>query len=197
MLKSFKKIKEYIKVSDAAPISRRYFVMNSFDGSMTILGIILGAYIVRVNNVAWIISTGIGAAIAMGISGVFGAYLTEEAERARIVHSLEKAMLKKLDKTIIGRSARFATIWTALIDGISPLLAALVCLSPLFLTFVNFIAIADAIFLSIVTTFVVLFMLGVFLGRTSRKNVFIHGMKMLLAGLILLFILFFFKLYNF
>ena len=39
------RIEEYIKISNVGEISRRYFVMNAFDGALTMLGVIIGAHI--------------------------------------------------------------------------------------------------------------------------------------------------------
>jgi len=33
-----------------SPIARRYFIKNGFDGSMTVLGIIIGSWIVEVTK---------------------------------------------------------------------------------------------------------------------------------------------------
>jgi len=43
-MKFLEKIKRYINISGITPISRRYFIMNAFDGATTILGIVIGAY---------------------------------------------------------------------------------------------------------------------------------------------------------
>lgn len=42
--KTLKRWKRYHKISDAGSITRRYFVMNAFDGALTMLGVIIGAY---------------------------------------------------------------------------------------------------------------------------------------------------------
>jgi predicted membrane protein (TIGR00267 family) len=65
------------------PIARRCFVKNGFDGSMTMLGIIVGAWVVNATQTEIIVTSGLGACLAMGISGVSGAYMTERAERKR------------------------------------------------------------------------------------------------------------------
>ena len=51
------------------PIARRYFIKNGFDGSMTVLGIIVGSWIVRVTEPEIIVTAGLGACLAMGVSG--------------------------------------------------------------------------------------------------------------------------------
>ncbi len=41
---------EYIKISEANKIARRYFIMNSFDGAVTILGVLLGVLFGGITN---------------------------------------------------------------------------------------------------------------------------------------------------
>ncbi|MFQ6065211.1 MAG: VIT1/CCC1 transporter family protein [Candidatus Bathyarchaeia archaeon] len=187
-MKFLDKIRDYIRISRFAPIGRRYFIKNAFDGAMTSLGIVVGAYVAGDPSPFFIISAGLGAALAMGLSGLVGAYVTEEAERTKELNSLERAMLKNLEESVIGRASRFASIWAGIVDGLSPALAAIVCLAPFFLFSITF-----AIQLSIAITLVVLFLLGAFLGRISSRNVLLHGIKLLCVGLILTFILLAFK----
>lgn len=187
------KIRGYMRVSKVSSMSRRYFVMNSFDGAMTVLGIIIGAYVAGITDPAWVISAGLGASLAMGLSGFAGAYMTEEAERARELNNLEKSMLRSLEESVIGKASRFASLWTAMVDGVSPAIAAAVCLAPFFFSFFGVFSIDFAIQLSIVIALLVLFLLGMFLGKVSGRNIFFHGMKMLVVGLILMIVLLVFK----
>ena len=126
------KIRNYIRISRVASISRRYFIMNAFDGATTILGIVVGAYVAGITNEFWVIWSGLGATLAMGLSGFAGAYMTEEAESAKKLNSLEKSMLTELKNSVVGKANRFASLWAGIIDGLSPALAAVVCLMPFF-----------------------------------------------------------------
>jgi len=58
--------------------------MNAFDGATTVLGIVIGAYVAGITNEFWVIWSGLGATLAIGLSGFAGAYMTEEAERANL-----------------------------------------------------------------------------------------------------------------
>lgn len=189
------KLREYIRISEVSSISRRYFIMNAFDGAMTVLGIVVGAYVYGTEDPFLVISAGLGASLAMGLSGFAGAYMTEEAERTRELNNLEKSMLKKLDKTVIGKASRFASIWTGIVDGASPAIAAIICLIPFFLSSFNMLFSIDfAIKLSIAIALLILFSLGMFLGKVSNRNIVLHGTKMLVIGLILTLVLIVFKL---
>jgi len=151
------------------PIARRYFVKNGFDGSMTMLGIIVGAWIVNVTRPEIVVTAGLGACLAMGISGVSGAYMTERAERKRDLKKLESAMMTKLDDSVITDATTFVSFYAAVVDGGSPILTSLVSLSPFFLVLYGLVAIENAYMSSIVVTLVTLFMLGMYLGKMPKK----------------------------
>jgi len=54
-MKPIDKIRRYIKISEFAPIGRRYCIMNAFDGATTILGIVVGTYVAEITNELWVI----------------------------------------------------------------------------------------------------------------------------------------------
>ena len=187
-MKFLEKIRRYIKISEVAPISRRYFVMNAFDGATTVLGIVIGAYAAEITNELWVIWSGLGVSLAMGLSGFVGAYMTEEAEREKKLNSLEKSMLTDLKDSVVGKASRFASLWAGIVDGVSPALTAVVCLTPFFLSSHGLFSIDFAIQLSVAMTLSIMFLLGVFLGKISNRNRLFHGAKMLCVGLIITFI---------
>ena len=190
-----KKLKAYFELSSVASIARRCFIKNGFDGAMTVLGIVIGAFISEITNPIWILSTGIGVSIAMGLSGFFGAYITEESERSITLTNIEKSMLRKLDKTVLGRAEKFAIILVALIDGLSPFIISMISLIPFVFSIFNIIPILHAIYFSLAITLSTLFFLGLYLGKVSKKNALMTGFKMLLAGLLLTIISFVFKIF--
>jgi predicted membrane protein (TIGR00267 family) len=184
-LRFLEKIRRYIRISEVASISRRYFIMNAFDGATTVLGIVIGAYAAGITNELWVIWSGLGVSLAMGLSGFVGAYMTEEAEREKKLNSLEKSMLTELKDSVVGKASRFASVWAGIVDGVSPALTALVCLTPFFLSAYSLFSINSAIQLSVVMTLLIMFLLGVFLGKISNRNRLFHGAKMLFVGLII------------
>ncbi len=183
MVKKFwEKIKEYNKIANIAEIGRRYFVMNSFDGILTILGILIGSYIAGINDPKVILITGFGASVAMGVSGVWGTYLTEEAERKKKLKELSRHTLRSLHKTKIGRAERAAALIIAFIDGVAPFVAALIVISPFF--FASTISMQMAYYVAVAIAFVLLMLLGVFLGQISKESIFLNAVKMMIAGVI-------------
>ncbi|HDQ06673.1 MAG TPA: hypothetical protein ENN36_08145 [Candidatus Bathyarchaeota archaeon] len=193
-MKFLDKLKNYIKISGVAPISRRYFVMNAFDGATTVLGVVVGAYVAGIPNELWVIWSGFGATLAMGLSGFAGSYMAEEAEGAKRLNSLERSMLIGLKDSVVGKASHFASLWAAIIGGGAPALTGGVCLIPFLLSTKGLFSISLAVQLSVALALSIMFLLGVILGRISSRNMLLHGVKMLLVGLILTVIFFALKL---
>lgn len=185
-----KKLREYAEISGIGEISRRYFIMNAFDGALTMLGVVIGAYIANIRSPSSIISAGMAGSLAMAISGISGAYMAEKAERLKKLKSLERAMLKNLRGSIHYRSHRFAMMIASLTDGLSPFLAAMVVLSPFFLVELSIIPWDIAFRASIAITLTLLFFMGIYLGKISEENRIVYGLQMLVIGLITAFICF-------
>ncbi len=176
------RFKTYLRISKVDEIARRYFVMNAFDGALTMLGVIMGTYISGVHDPRIIISAGIGGSLAMGISGFTGAYMTELAERKQKIKTLERVMLTDLEDSMIERASMFAAVLAATIDGVSPALAAFVSVSPFILSYSASISYELSFAISLTLTLTLLFILGVYLGRVSRENKVAYGALMLFSG---------------
>lgn len=187
-LKNFSK---YSEISGVNEILRRYFVMNAFDGALTMLGIIMGAYLAGVIDPIVIIKAGMGAGLAMGISGAWGAYMAERAERSRNMKELENAIFSNLEGTMIDKASKTAMVSVALVDGVSPLIATFIAILPFFLAVYSNISIFVAIALSIVIIMCMLFSLGAFLSKVAGGRIIFNGAIMVLAGIVTLFLCFF------
>ena len=187
--KIVKKWKRYHEISNVGPITRRYFVMNAFDGALTMLGVVIGAAISgNLQNSTIIISAGIAGSIAMGASGMSGAYMTEKAERTKKLKKLEKAMLTDMKDGLYEKSHRFATIFASLVDGFSPAIAAMAVISPFFLSNFGLITPNMAFLGCIILTLAVLSILGAYLARISDESMIKYGLQMLFIGIITAFL---------
>jgi len=178
------KLRGYLRVSGVSSASRRYFVMNFFDGAMTMLGITVGAFATGSVHPRTIIGAGLGASLAMGISGFSGTYMAERAERLRRYKKLRKAMLADLKRSMHSKAFRIASLWAAFVDGVSPALAAAVSMIPFALALVGVIRVEHALVFSILLIMAMIFGLGAFLGKISRENIFLSGFKMILVGVV-------------
>jgi hypothetical protein len=59
-----------LRITRTHDIMRRYFVVNGFDGALTMLGLIIGFLVSGATGLSVIINVCLGAAIALGVSGV-------------------------------------------------------------------------------------------------------------------------------
>ena len=172
----------YLRVTRAQQILRRYFAMNAFDGAMTSLGVVIGAYISNISDPESIIGVIIVGGIAMMVSGLSGTYMTESAERNHSLNELEDGMLVDLENTIYCKAGRFVSIFAAIVDGSAPFLASIPSVIPFLLVNIGIINITTAFILSVVASLCALFLLGVYLGGISGGNVIVSGAKMVVAG---------------
>lgn len=178
----YRRYKKYFKISKSGPIARRYFVMNGFDGALTMLGILLGTYLSDFENVNVLITAGVGAAVALGVSGITSAYMAEVAERRRDLKNLESAMLINLENTIQSKANRFAIVFLSSIDGISPVITSMIILSPFFFLGGDQASIKQAYNLSFGIAAVMFFSLGAYLGKISGESMWKKGSLMLVIG---------------
>jgi predicted membrane protein (TIGR00267 family) len=175
------RLQSYSEIVNIAEIARRYFAMNAFDGVLTIIGVLMGNFTAGVEDPRIVVTTGLATCVAMGISGLWGAYLTEAAERQRELLELERDTLSDLQDTTLGKASRTAVVIVALVDGISPFLAALVVLTPFFVPQL-FPSLRWTYFTAIGLALITLFSLGAFLGHISRRNIALYGLRTVIAG---------------
>jgi predicted membrane protein (TIGR00267 family) len=172
---------QYLRVTGAQQIIRRYFAMNAFDGAMTSLGVVMGAWLGDISDPRSIIGVILTGGVAMMVSGFSGTYMTESAERNHSLNELEDAMLINLDNTIYGQASRLVSIYAALVDGSAPFFASVPAVTP-FLLVPSVFGIQTAFLISLIASMVTLFALGVYLGTISGENFLLSGAKMVLSG---------------
>lgn len=171
--------REYSEITNLGPIVRRYFVIGAFDGALTILGIIVGAYAAgaREDQLAIVLTASMSAAIALAVSSAVGAYEAERVEKKIDMSTIERAMLAKLSEE--HRDAfRFAAIASALVHGVAPLIAALPPVVPFL-----FLSVDQATVVAISVTMAILFVMGVYLGNLIRERAVLTGLRFVAAGL--------------
>jgi predicted membrane protein (TIGR00267 family) len=169
--------REALRLSGGGEIVRRYFVLNAFDGVLTMLGLVVGAHAAGA-GAPQVAGAALGAMVAMAVSGFSGAFLTEGAERKATLHELETAMLRDLDQTAHGRAARTSALVTALVNGASPTLGA----ATVFIPFALGPAPLGA-FAAMGAALAVLLGLGLYLARVAEEVPWKYGAKMVGVGL--------------
>jgi predicted membrane protein (TIGR00267 family) len=172
--------RELDEVTDLGPVVRRYFVIGAFDGALTVLGIMIGAYAAlagRPNPGGFVIAVSISASIALAISSMVGAYEAERIEKKLHRHSIERAMLVGISEE--HRSAfRTAALVSAAVHGVAPVIAALIPVVPFF-----FMEFGTATIVATLLTLAFLFTLGAYLGSLVRERIVITGLRFIATGL--------------
>jgi len=79
---------------------------------MTVFGIVLGSWVAGVGEPRIVVLAGLGASLAMGFSGFFGAFMAEKAEREGHLRKMEEATGNNVE-SIHYEAARFVTIYVA------------------------------------------------------------------------------------
>ena len=174
---------EYRRLAGVDEIGRRVLANNSFDGVLTIIGVLMGSYVAGVKDPRIVLSTGLATCVAMGISGFWGAYMAESAERKHSMRELEQAMLSDLSHSKQARASRFAVVVVSVLDGLSPLIAGMIALLP-FLFSAVWGDIMYTYVASLVVALAALFALGAFLAKIAQDSVARSGFRMVLAGLV-------------
>lgn len=177
-------VSQLLRITSTHGIMRRYFVVNGFDGALTMLGLIIGFLVSTPAELTIIINVCLGAAIALGMSGVSSAYVSETAERKRALGELEGAMIADLRESAHGEAARRVPLLIAVVNGLAPLLISLLILAPLWLAAEGIPLLLSPLYAAIGVALLLLFLLGVFLGRISGISWLRSGLQTLLIAVI-------------
>ncbi len=183
-MKLFSQVRFLLQITRTHGIVRRYFVVNGFDGALTMSGIIIGFLFSAADNLTIIINACLGAAVALGMSGLSSAYISEVAERRRELQKLQEAMVTDLQESAHGEAARWVPMLIALVNGLAPLLISILIITPLWLAKLNVPLPFPPLYMSIAVALVLIFFLGVFLGRIANISWLRSGLQTLLVAII-------------
>jgi predicted membrane protein (TIGR00267 family) len=168
---------------DVLPIARRYFVSNGFDGTLTCIGVVVGAVLSGIPDGATVIKIGLGAAVGLGTSAVWSVWEIERAETKAEILEMEKAMLTDLDDTRIQRERSTARLLHAVASGMGPILGILIPLSP-FLLEGGLLTMVEAATIAVGLGIGVLGVFGAYMGSISGQRWYVAAARMALAGLV-------------
>jgi predicted membrane protein (TIGR00267 family) len=181
-----------LRISRLGAIARRYFVTNGFDGALAMLGLLVGFRVGGEVAVRTVAAAGFGTAVALGISGLSSAYISEAAERRQELALLRAAMVESPNQSAHVLAARLAPVIISLVNGLSPFVLAQIILLPLWLSAAGVALSLPAVDLGIGVALGLVFLLGVFLGRISGTFWLWSGLRAAMlalatVGLIMLF----------
>jgi predicted membrane protein (TIGR00267 family) len=171
-----------LKITRSHVIARRYFIVNGFDGALTMLGLLVGFYVSEDVRLPVVINACLGVAIALGVSGVSSAYISEAAEKQRELKDLEKAMVTDLGGSAYGQAARLLPMVIAFVNGMAPLAISLVILLPLWLAPSLEPFSTLPLESAFVMALIIIFLLGVYLGQVSQTFWLWAGLQTLLIA---------------
>ena len=169
--------------SDIRSISRRYFISNGFDGTLTCVGIIVGGVLTGIPDGGTVIKIGLGAAVGLGTSAVWSVWEIERAETRAEILRIEAAMLTDLDDTRVQRDQRGARVIHATASGLGPLIGVLIPLTP-FLVEGTVLSMAEAGLVGVALGIGVLAVFGAYMGSISGQRWYVSALRMGLAGLV-------------
>jgi len=180
----FAQLRFLLKLSRSHGIARRYFVVNGFDGALTMLGLNLGFYLSGEHALPVVISACVGAAVALGVSGVSSAYISESAERERELQELEGAMVRDMSDTAHAQASRYVPFIIALVNGAAPFLIGMLVIVPLWLVDAGMALPVSPLQAAIGTAFFALFLLGIVIGRVRGSHWLWSGLRTLLIAMV-------------
>jgi predicted membrane protein (TIGR00267 family) len=165
------------------PIARRYFISNGFDGTLTCIGVVVGAVLSGVTDGTMVIKIGLGAAVGLGTSAVWSVWEIERAETRAEIRRIERAMLVDLDDTRVQRERSRARLLHATTSGLGPLVGILLPLTP-FLLEGTVLSMAQAAVAAVGLGIGVLGVFGAYMGSISGQRWYVAALRMALAGLV-------------
>ena len=176
-------IRRVLAKDDVRSLSRRYFIANGFDGTLTSIGVVVGAYLSGIGDGIVVIGIGLGAAVGLGTSGIWSIWEIERAETSIEQRELEASMLIELDDTRLSRDLRNEQIVLALAAASGPIIGIVVTLTP-FLFAGTAITMFQALLCSIGLGIALLAAAGAYLGSISSQRWYVAAARMGLAGIV-------------
>ena len=182
-MSALERLRRLLGREEVLSISRRYFISNGFDGTLTSIGVILGAVLSGVPDGLTVVKIGLGAAVGLATSAVWSVWEIERAETRAEIRRVERAMLTDLDDTRLEREQSGARLLHATASGLGPVVGVLIPLSPFLFTGV-FLSLVEAAVLSVALGVGILSTFGAYMGSVSGQRWYVAAARMGLAGIV-------------
>lgn len=154
----------------------RYIIRGLIDGSLSVMGVVIGAYN---PDVFIIISAGIAGSLANGLSNILAAFSAEHTIGHKALKDLEDSLLTSLKDTEKEKEVNKIVRNSAILDGISTIFGGIIPLIPFF-----FIKGWVGLVFSIVITLLLFVGIGVYIAHISKRNILISCLKMVIFAVI-------------
>jgi len=175
-----KKIRAVLDEPETGPTLRRFFVNTMFDSTFVILGILIASAFSSEPSLRTVIVTIVTSSVALGISTGISVMEAETMEQSIKMREMERAMPTSLEDTHLHRISRYTIFLVAAVNFCAPIIAGSVTLSPFLLIGESNIQLAAYISLGLAIT--ILFVVGAVMGRAGRRNPWVQGSRMAVAG---------------
>lgn len=152
------------------------FLRGYIDGALSTLGVVVGASSAESTV---IVAAAVGGTIANGIANILSASSAAKAVYHGELREIEKAMVHgELTGTMIDKRIGRQTMFAGMADGLATVIGGAVPILPLL-----FLSGNQALFTSIGLVVLSVMAIGVYLGKLSRRNLIISGLKMAVYGI--------------
>jgi predicted membrane protein (TIGR00267 family) len=176
-------LKEAWRKDEVRSISRRYFISNGFDGTLTSIGIAVGSFLSGVPDGLTVFKVAAGGAVGLATSGVWSVWEIEKAEKLAELHDLEETMLEELEGTQVHQQKKQGRLINAAMSGLGPILGILLPASA-FLLEESFLTMFQATAGAVAVGVALLFGFGTYMASISKQSWWKAGLRMGLAGLV-------------
>jgi predicted membrane protein (TIGR00267 family) len=147
------------------------FIRGFIDGSLSTLGIVVGA---SSASVSIVIAAAVGGTFANGFSNFLSAFAAAGMEEFEDLRQIEKAMVSKdFKQSDRYHKAGRKTAAAGAIDGLATIAGGAIPIIPYFFTAAN-----TATILAVVLVIGSVFIVGLYLGKLSAQNVLLSAVKM-------------------
>jgi predicted membrane protein (TIGR00267 family) len=147
------------------------FLRGFMDGSLSTLGIVIGAYAAAGPVV---IAAAVGGNLANGISNALSAYSSAEAEQYSKMRSIEDAMVsKELKGSAVEKKIRRDNLLASVSDGLASVVGGAIPILPYL-----FLEPPHSMYLAAGLVIGMIFLIGIYLGKLSKKNILFSAVKM-------------------
>ena len=176
-------LRELLKDEDVRSISRRYFISNGFDGTLTAIGIIVGSFLGGSQTSMEIVRVVAGGTVGLAASGVWSVWEIERAEKLAELKAVEEKMLTGLEGTELHDRKGDARKVNAVMSGLGPTIGMLLPIIPYF-----FVGVTLSMFWATVAGVLIgvglLFVFGAYMGNLSEQNWVVVGLRTGIVGLV-------------
>jgi predicted membrane protein (TIGR00267 family) len=163
-------------------IPARYTVLGTIDGVIACLAIVLGVSAASLDTNV-ILAAGMSAGVGLGVSNGIGGFMAEYTVEKKQLRQIERAMIAekgKLDDTFLTRKMEKKLMFDTITHGGCSFLGAMVPLIPFIFNFdTSWLLIG-----SIAVSLIVLFMLGIYMGKVIKEHLIVSGLKMVIVGIL-------------